>query len=163
MSWSFESAVEADIDELMTWFPDAHAVDIWGGPRFRYPFDRESFHEDCRWQEYSSFCLRNSHGRFVAFGQLGKRYKRSHLARLIVSSELRGQGIGKRLLENLINVARETNECEEVALFVYRDNVAAFECYKALGFEVREYPEKAPMRDLCFYLSRPVEGRSRIS
>ncbi len=118
MSWSFESAVEADIDELMTWFPDAHAVDIWGGPRFRYPFDRESFHEDCRWQEYSSFCLRNSHGRFVAFGQLGKRYKRSHLARLIVSSELRGQGIGKRLIESLINGARETNEWEEGALFV---------------------------------------------
>ena len=38
-----ELATDRDIDELMTWFPDAAAVDIWGGPKFRFPFTRDSF------------------------------------------------------------------------------------------------------------------------
>lgn len=156
MTWSFEAASAADIDELMTWFPDAASVDIWGGPRFRHPFDRASFHEDCRWQEYSSFCLRDPDQKLAAFGQLGKRYKRSHLARLIAHPDQRGQGVGRRLLQHLIGIAREAKECEEVALFVYRDNEPALQCYRALGFELQEYPDDAPMRDLCFYLSRPI-------
>ncbi len=156
MPWSFEAADAADIDELMSWFPDAHSVDIWGGPRFRHPFDQASFHEDCRWQEYSSYCLRDPGNRFAAFGQIGKRYKRSHLARLIAHPERRGQGVGKRLLEKLIGIAREANECEEVALFVYKHNEPAYHCYRAMGFEVQEYPDDAPMREQCFYLSRPV-------
>ena len=156
MSWSFDPAGAADIDELMTWFPDAASVDIWGGPRFRFPFDQASFHEDCRWQEYSSYCLRDPEKRFVAFGQIGKRYKRSHLARLIAHPEMRGRGVGRRLLEQLVETAREANECQEVALFVYRHNTAALQCYRALGFEIQEYPEDAPMRELCFYLSRAI-------
>jgi ribosomal protein S18 acetylase RimI-like enzyme len=156
MTWSFEAADAADIDELMSWFPDAHSVDIWGGPRFRYPFGQASFHEDCRWQEYSSYCLRDPDNQFAAFGQIGQRYKRSHLARLIAHPDLRGQGVGKRLLEKLIGIAHEANECEEVALFVYRDNEPAYRCYRAMGFEVQEYPDDAPMREQCFYLSRPV-------
>jgi ribosomal-protein-alanine N-acetyltransferase len=156
MGWSFDAALSADIDDLMSWFPDAHSVDIWGGPRFRYPFRRKSFHKDCRWQEYSSFCLRDPHGKFAAFGQIGKRYKRSHLARLIVHPEMRGQGVGRRLLEQLIGIARDAQECEEVALFVYKDNEPAYRCYLALGFEVQDYPEDAPMRDRCYYLSRPI-------
>jgi len=156
MSWSLEIASEADIDELMTWFPNAHCVDIWGGPRFRYPFDRETFHEDSRWQEYSSFCLRNANQEFIAFGQLGTRYKRSHLARLVVNPEIRRQGAGRKLLEMIIDVARESQECEEVALFVYKNNESAYQCYLALGFEVQAYPDDAPMADKCFYLTRPV-------
>jgi len=156
MIWSFEAADAVDIDELMTWFTDAASVDIWGGPRFRFPFDQASFHEDSRWQEYSSFCLRDSKMKFSAFGQLGKRYKRSHLARLVVHPDLRGHGVGRQLLQHLIGVAREAKECEEVALFVYKHNEPALQCYLALGFEIQDYPDDAPMRDLCCYLSRPI-------
>jgi len=156
LSWLLENASAADIDELMTWFPDAHSVDIWGGPRFRYPFDRKSFHEDCRWQEYSSFCLRNPENEFVAFGQLGTRHKRYHLVRLVVNSRFRRQGVALKLLEMIIEVARELRKCEEIALFVYKDNAAAYQCYLASGFEVRTYPDGARLADKCFYLARTV-------
>ena len=106
MSWAFEAAVEDDIDELMSWFSDADSVDIWGGPRFRYPFDRSSFHEDCRWTEFSTHCLRTPDGQLAAFGQLGARYDRAHLARLITHPAMRGRGVGRRLIEGLIDEAR---------------------------------------------------------
>jgi len=157
MSWSLDVASAADIDDLMTWFPDAHSVDIWGGPRFRYPFDRESFHEDCRWHEYTSYCLRDPGAHFRAFGQMGLRYQRSHLARLVVRPDSRGQGIGRRLLEMMINAARELQDCDEVALFVYKHNEPAYQCYLKMGFTVQAYPDDAPMADKCFYLARPVD------
>lgn len=154
--WSLEPAVKSDIDELMTWFPDASSVDIWGGPRFRFPFDKESFHEDCRLQEFATYCLRNSKGEFIAFGQLGLRYERSHFARLVVHPEQRSQGLGRKLLEMMIDVARERQTCKEVGLFVYRHNRAAYRCYRAAGFKLRDYPAAAPMADKCYYMTRMV-------
>ena len=156
MSWSLESACGTDIDELMTWFPDAHSVDIWGGPSFRFPFDNETFHADCRWRDFSSFCLRNPENEFAAFGQLGSRYDRSHLARLVANPRMRGQGVGRRLMEMMIEAARKEQDHAEIALFVYKDNEPAYQCYLALGFEVQEYPDGAPMQEKCFYLSRSV-------
>ena len=156
MSWSLEPAGKADIDELMTWFPDAHSVEIWGGPEFRFPFTRETFYSDCRWRDFSSFCLRSSDNAFAAFGQLGSRFDRSHLARLITSPELRGQGVGRKLLELMIAAASAEQDHAEIALFVYKNNEPAYRCYLALGFEVQEYPADAPMPDKCFYLTRPL-------
>ena len=156
LSWSLKTARAADIDELMTWFPDAHSVDIWGGPRFRFPFDRETFLADCRWQDFSSFCLPNPANELAAFGQLGSRHDRFHLARLVANPRMRGQGVGRKLLEMMIETARNEQSHEEIALFVYRDNEPAYRCYLALGFEVHEYPDAAPMADKCFYLTRPV-------
>lgn len=151
-----ESASVADIDELMTWFSDAYSVDIWGGPRFRYPFDRASFQEDCHWQDYSSHCLRDQEV-LLAFGQMGIRYGRAHLARLIVNPVMRGRGMGRKLLEGLIHEASQSSKCDEVALFVYRHNETAYQCYLSLGFEVQEYPDGAPMRDVCYYLTRSLK------
>ena len=156
MAWTLQTCVDADIDELMKWFPDAHSVDIWGGPKFRFPFTRESFYEDCRWQDFSTCSLRDPHGTFSAFGQMGSRYGRSHLARLITHPDLRGQGVGKKLLQELIDVARDKNEFQEVALFVYRDNEPAYQCYLSIGFGVHEYPDDMPMRDRCYYLTRRI-------
>jgi len=157
MGWSLDSAVESDIDDLMAWFPDAGSINIWGGPAFRYPFDRESFHADCRRNEYSSFCLKNAAGNLAAFGQMGHRYGRSHLARLVANPDMRGQGVGRRLLEEMIAVAREKPDVDEMALFVYKDNEPAYRCYLALGFAVQDYPDRASLREKCFYMTRPAK------
>jgi ribosomal protein S18 acetylase RimI-like enzyme len=157
MTWAFEAASEADIDELMTWFPDAPSTDIWGGPAFRYPFNRKSFHADCRWTEYSSYCLRNAAGEFAAFGQMGSRYGRSHFARLVANPAMRGQGVGRALLEAMIKQVRNEQDLKEMALFVYKSNEPAYRCYLALGFEVQDYPDGAPLRDECYYMTRPVD------
>lgn len=154
MSGSLHPAVAADIDELMGWFPDAHSLDIWGGPTFRFPFDRSSFHEDCCWQKFPSYCLRNVGGEFIAFGQLGSRYERSHLARLVTNPEIRGRGCGRQLIEELMAVARVKQDYSEVGLFVYRDNQPAFRCYESLGFEIKPYPADASMPEKCYYMTK---------
>ena len=154
--WVLTETVDADIDRLMRWFPDKNSVNIWGGPRFRHPFTRHSFAEDMHWGRMASFSLYNPDAVFAAFGQAYERYDRINLARLIVSPELRGQRIGTRLVEMIMGITRTMFDCEEFSLFVYRDNIPAYRCYTALGFELTDYPTDMPLGDVCYYLTRPV-------
>ena len=156
MSWSLVKVTESDVDELMTWFPTRESVDIWGGPVFRFPFTRETFHEDCHWDEFATYRLQDEQSEFAAFGQMGERYGRSHFARLIANPEMRGQGVGKKLMLHLMEEARRQQGNDEFGLFVYRDNAPALHCYQSVGFEITEYPDDAPMPDECYYLIRPA-------
>ena len=140
----------------MGWFTDAQSVNVWGGPKFRYPFTPETFREDSHWGRMATFVLESPAGDFAAFGQVYERYGRINLARLIVNPDRRGQGVGGRLVELLIEVGPGVVDRTEFSLFVYRDNTPALECYLGAGFRIRDYPDDAPMADLCFYLTRPV-------
>ena len=157
------NATETDLERLMGWFSDAQSVKIWGGPKFRYPYTPESFREDCHWGRMATFVLESPRKRFAAFGQIYERYGRINLARLVVRPELRGQGIGRRLVEMLVEVGPSVVDRTEFSLFVYRDNTPALECYQRAGFSIRDYPRDAPMADVCFYLTRPVCVRATKS
>ena len=154
--WTLVEASEEDLQQLMTWFPDAGSVIEWGGPVFRYPFTDETFRKDCYWGRMATFRLNDPGGNFAAFGQLYKRYGRINLARLIVQPSMRGQGAGKRLVGLLLKVGPKLLPCKEFSLFVFRDNIIALECYRAMGFVIREYPSDAPLPDECYYLTRPA-------
>ena len=152
--WTLSAATETEFDELMTWFPNAEAVDVWSGPNFRYPFTRETFLEDCRVDIMDCYALRNPDGLFAAFGQTYEREGRGHLARLVANPELRRQGSGRRLIELIIASLEARFSYDEYSLFVYRRNTAAYRCYQSLGFAVVDYPEDAPMPELCYFLTR---------
>lgn len=128
------------IENLMSWLPDRDAVASWGGPLFRYPFTRESFLEDVRWDEISTFVLLDAARVMVGFGQVYEKNGRGHLARLIVSKGHRGNGYGRALIEQICEKAREQMPWSEFSLFVARDNDAAIRCYSTSGFEVAPYP-----------------------
>ena len=157
-SCTLEIATAGDIDELMDWFPDAESVDIWGGPRFRYPFTRRSFIKDCRIKRMSAYSLRRADGAMLAFGQVYVRDSRAHLARLIVNPALRRLGYGRLLIEKIIGVIRREGEHAAVSLFVYRHNEPAYRCYRSLGFSVQEYPPDAALKDQCYFLTRPIHN-----
>ena len=154
--WQLAEAADHDLEELMSWFRDADEVNIWAGPRFRFPFTRSTFRKDCRWGRMPGFRLDSPAGEFAAFGQMYERYGRINLARLVVHPDLRGAGVGKRLVAALIEIGPTLYTAEEFSLFSYRHNTAALGCYRAMGFIVRDYPEGAPMADLCYYLTRAV-------
>lgn len=158
MQTMLQEATESDFDEVMTWFPHKEAVDTWGGPRFRYPFTRESFLEDCHWPGMLSYVLAAG-STVLAFGQLYERLGRINLARLVVGPEHRGKGLGRRLVEDLMAESRRHFDLDEFSLYVLRDNEPALNCYLACGFRITDYPEEE-MADVCYYLTRPVDRRT---
>jgi ribosomal protein S18 acetylase RimI-like enzyme len=141
----------------MGWFSDKQTVAGWGGPAFRYPYTRETFHKDVRWRDMATYFLRDPSERMVAFGQFYNRIDRINLARLVVHPDVRGQGIGKRLIDELMMAARPLFSLAEFSLFVFRENIVALGCYKSMGFVIQDYPGSMPMADSCFYMTRPVE------
>ncbi|MDJ0904698.1 MAG: GNAT family N-acetyltransferase [Woeseiaceae bacterium] len=154
--WTLRAVVEADVDTLMQWFPTFEDVNIWGGPSFRYPFTRESFFADIDWERMASFGLFDWQDSLAAFGQLYDREERIHLARLVVDPERRGLGLGRRLIEMLMVVGKDHYPYGEYSLFVYRANEPAYRCYRALGFEIADYPPDVPHADVCDFLTRPA-------
>ena len=149
-------ATESDISQLMTWFPTERSVDIWGGPEFRYPFTPATFYEDVHFRDMASYCLVDISGETQGFGQIYERHGRINLARLVVSPDRRGQGIGKQLVSLLMEQGRKDIPLREFSLYVYVDNNPARACYAAMGFEESEYPENDEMADTCVYMTRPV-------
>jgi len=156
--WELVPTVDTDFDEIMTWFPDAGSVNIWGGPIFRYPFTAETFRKDCHVDVMTSCCLRTPGGELAAFGQWYERDGRGHLARLVSNPGLRRQGAGRRLIEMMIRQIERDHNFGEYSLFVYRDNEPAYRCYLSLGFVVQPYPEGAPMPDECYFLTKKRRG-----
>lgn len=154
--WQLVAAADADIDELMSWFSGPGETDIWAGPRFRFPFTSATFRQDSHWDRMPGFRLNSPDGLFAAFGQMYRRYGRINLARLVVNPDMRGQGVGKRLVGMLIEVGPTLFAGDELSLFAYRHNAAALGCYRSMGFVIRDYPKGARMADQCYYLTRPV-------
>ncbi len=150
-------ATESDISRLMSWFPTERSIDIWGGPKFRYPFTPESFDEDVHWRDIATYCLVGLSGEMLAFGQYYERHGRINLARLIVSPDKRGRGLGKQLVAMLMELGRKNIPLQEYSLYVYKNNHPAKACYAGLGFEESEYPEDDEMADTCIYMTRPVQ------
>jgi ribosomal protein S18 acetylase RimI-like enzyme len=148
------TAQSADIDALMSWFPDQASVANWGGPNFRHPFNRETFREDCRWQTMASFVLRDEDTLQLGFGQLYERSGRTHLARISVNPEHRRRGIGQILVRKLMEEGERLLGLPDFSLFVLTDNPVACRLYTSLGFTIAEFPKGAPMRYICYYMTR---------
>lgn len=159
--WTLEESTANDIDELMSWFSAADDIMIWGGPSFRYPFTRKTFLEDVYWGRMASFSLRDPAGAFAAFGQVYERIGRINFARLVANPAMRGRGVGKRLVDMLMTASRGLFSCDEFSLFVFRENIPAYECYKSMGFVVRDYPDGVPHADVCYYLTQPVKKEQK--
>lgn len=161
--WSLARAEAVDVDALMTWFDDEQSVSVWAGPKFRYPFDRESFAADCHLNDMATFALHNPDRVFCGFGQMYERDKRINLARLVAHPRMRGQGIGNRLVQKLMTVGPSLFRLGEFSLYVYRDNTPALNCYRAQGFEIQDYPADQPWADMCYFLTCPVEMQNKTT
>ena len=137
-----EKANDRDLVTLMRWFSSEAEAIAWAGFGFRYPFDALSFCEDVGLDTRRSFAYRDN-GRLLGFGQVYERQGRGHLARIAIAPDARGRGYGGRLVEALANRATELLGCSEHSLFVLRDNDAAIQCYRKLGFREAANPDAA--------------------
>lgn len=147
---------EADISRLMSWFPTGQSVDIWGGPKFRYPYTPQTFDEDVCWRQIDSYCLVDPADEMLAFGQIYERHERINLARLVVAPQQRGRGIGKQLIALLMEKGRARFPLRAYSLYVYKDNHPARACYVGMGFREHRFPVDDEMAGTCIYMTRPV-------
>ncbi|GAB2890916.1 GNAT family N-acetyltransferase [Microbulbifer echini] len=154
-SLSLKPIEEWQFPTLMSWLPDREQCQQWGGPKFRFPLERASFLEDCRWPELPSYTLQDSSGDALAFGQYYQHLGRCHLSRLIVTPNHRGAGIGRALIIRLAQTGARTLDATECSLFVLRTNFAARNLYEKLGFVAAAYPGQREWLEQCDFMVAP--------
>jgi len=99
----------------------------------------------------SLFLVADSNGQIV--GQLtlegGKRRNVHHSAVLgiTVAHDWRGQGVGRRLMENAIRWARDGRLLTRIELHVFARNEGAIHLYQAMGFALEGQRRAAVIRD----------------
>ena len=147
------------IEHLQSWFKNQHELYTWGA--IREPLSSGEFIRHLGAAHLNSYSLSNQQQHFLAFGQHYLRLNRHHLGRLVVNPAHRGQGLGKQLVYQLIENAYEQQNAQGVSLFVFRDNVAAYQCYQSLGFVEHDYPGGVPgdMQN-CAYMILPEKELS---
>ena len=144
-------AVTAHLEELQRWFPDRGAARRWGGPGLRWPLETSGFREDIHWGEMPSWVGLDDAGSMLGFGQYYLSHGRCRLARLAVAPAVRGRGIGRRFIGELLERGQSELGVAHSCLFVMDDNPAAIRCYRAVGFVERPYPPwQEPHRGILY-------------
>ncbi|KRM40918.1 ribosomal protein ala-acetyltransferase [Lactobacillus hamsteri DSM 5661 = JCM 6256] len=98
------------------------------------PWSSFSFESELKKRKNSLYLVVYQASTLVAF--IGARFysRETHITNIAVAPQFQGQHIGKRLMELMIDRARENdNEC--VSLEVRIDNEIAKKLYRSLGFE----------------------------
>ena len=117
----FRPMREEDLDAVMAIEPRAYA----------HPWTRAIF-KDCLRVGYNCW-LYEREGDILAYGVMSVAVGEAHILNLTVRPESQGQGLGRKLLEHFLNLARRHN-ADLVLLEVRPSNTAALALYSGMGF-----------------------------
>jgi len=149
-------AIKADVSLALSWTPEGDAVRRWAGPSTRCPATPESLWEDINASDATTFALESPLLGVVGLGQVRFREQtHGHLARIIVSPQHRGLGLGRALCVALMREARRLHPITAYSLFVFPDNPNAIALYRSLGFvETGMHPQFN-----CVLMQAPLPAR----
>lgn len=121
---------------MLAWAPDADATRLWAGPTIGFPVSPEQLWDNLHHAPGAAFVLcTDTSGEVVGFGQVMTREDGfAHLARIIVAPAWRGQGLGRVLCEQLMQIAPTFLPVHAFSLYVYPENRRARSLYRKLGF-----------------------------
>ncbi len=146
-------ATPADAAIALSWTPAAESLRRWAGPGTRWPATPESLWADISSPDATTFALEPSGLGLVGFGQVRFRAQAyGHLARIIVSPNHRGLGLGRSLCTALMREAVRLHPIKAFSLYVFPDNPHAIALYRSLGFVERGRHEKFD----CLLMEAPL-------
>ncbi|WP_146490139.1 GNAT family N-acetyltransferase [Vibrio sp. T20] len=125
-----------DYELLINWIDSDKLNYLWGGPKFEFPLNLEQISRHCSQPEVLPFIFVVS-GVNAGYVELFK-VDESHfrICRVFVSNDFRGQGISKKMLGQLVELAKEEYTTNVLSLAVFEQNTVARNCYESLGFSV---------------------------
>ncbi|WP_113927652.1 GNAT family protein [Bacillus sp. P14.5] len=136
---------ENDFEQLIGWFSSKKEYIQWGGGGFGYPLTRENLHSHIEKanQENSEKriykVIEKASGKAVGHISLESIDRENHSARvcrvLVGDESIRGKGVGKAMMEEILKVAFDELGLHRVSLGVYNFNHSAIKCYEKAGFQ----------------------------
>lgn len=103
---------------------------------FVQPWTRTSFYEELKNPNAYYMVIREEEsGKIVAFGGFWKILEQAHVCNIAVHPDYRGLGVGRRIVEALLEKAKEL-QITEMTLEVRASNEAAKNLYEKYGFKL---------------------------
>jgi len=140
---------EHDFPILQNWVRSKELLFQFSAVELSYPLSLEQWQAyQQKYPERRQYLAMLDNGAPYAFGEIIPQDEQSvRLSRLLVGdAQQRGQGLGGRLIEELIEKAVKQIAVERIDLFVLADNQGAIRCYEKAGFQFVE----APLLELAF-------------
>jgi len=126
MNWVIERTLsDADLDQI---------VDIETAA-FSNPWTRQMYLRELQNPDVSFLYVLRAEQRIAGFCSFWLVLDEIHINNLAIQGEFRGQGLGKALLQHVLQ-AGASRGAERATLEVRRSNAAARRLYEGLGFEV---------------------------
>ena len=124
-----------DAETILSWIKDEKAFYKWtAGILGEYPISVEQFNAVSNLMAFTAIDDNEIIG-FFTMRRPNEFFEELRFGFVIVDSEKRGQGYGKRMLELGLKYAKEIFGANKVSLGVFENNKSAYFCYKATGFE----------------------------
>jgi RimJ/RimL family protein N-acetyltransferase len=135
----FRSLRASDAATLARWARTPDELLQWAGPLFSFPLD------EIQLVEYAERADERLHlicavdrdtDRALAHAELGilPEHELGRIGRVAVAPEVRGEGVGRRLMDWLIAFAFDDLALHRLELVVFSFNEPALRCYRRAGF-----------------------------
>lgn len=102
---------------------------------FTIPWSREAFLEEISRNKFAIYLSARVNGKVVGYAGLWSVCGEGHITNVAVHPEFRGNGVGSKLLESLVDLANR-GKIQSMTLEVRKSNTIAQGLYKKFGFEV---------------------------
>lgn len=139
----FRKYDEEDATEILSWIKNEREFRLWSAYRYKdYPIKPEDMNENYRKSaENANFfpMVLTENDKVVGHIIIRNPGEDKQIIRfgfIIVNSEIRRKGYGRKLILKAIEYAKGVLNAKEINLGVFTTNIAAIECYKSLGFEI---------------------------
>ena len=113
----------ADVDGVMAVEKDSFAT----------PWSRSAFEEELAQNRLARYLVAEENGQVVGYAGMWLVINEAHVTNVAVSGSRRGEGIGRLLMETLMELARESG-MGSMTLEVRVSNMVARHLYETLGF-----------------------------
>lgn len=150
---NFRPAKKNDLRTVASWVDGLSEVQTWAGPGVSYPIDISTIADEIGFRSDNAFVCEDKNA-LCAFAQLIERAKgKLHLARLISNPDMRGEGVGRKMCNQLIDEAKRL-AATELTLKVYSYNERAILLYQSLGFETVSSETDAGLMEMALVVSQ---------
>ena len=139
-----EPFIPDDYAFLNSWISNKHELIQFSGGVFQHPIDKEQIteylHHSRRYSFKVTFTESHDNGllntQIIGMAEIyHEDNKTSKLCRVLIGHpDMRGKGLGKKIIQLLLDKAFNDMACEYVHLNVYDWNVGAIKCYEQVGF-----------------------------
>lgn len=124
-----------DTEKILSWSKDEKTFYKWtAGVLGDYPLSKEQFSKVANHMAFTAIDDDETVG-FFTMRKPSNSFDVLRFGFVVVDSEKRGKGYGKRMLQLGLKYAKEIYGAKKVSLGVFENNEPAYYCYKAVGFK----------------------------